>query len=356
MPSETYEFLKNIAKGKYYDRWGGYPDGLISRIYQSKNPSSTRIELKFDDYEFLEVLGVEDDDDKWVWDRFMVHHYYNDNYYDWDRYNQDWVEGYVIAAFNEECMDILKEIMSYLKPEWDINYNQWEDQAKVAEYIDKAYPDDTEELIYVYGTYHMQCTERGVKKELEDETKNVFSRFGIIEEHHAWRYTTTVGILLGLYKLVKDNELDLKDLLKRLIEKYDRTNRGNWYELEYSTWCDDFDSEGQNKDFKFYLEKLLEKVKTTIQEENPNFDEYNKLYDRIIKLGGFNRYIKIPGKDIKVSFEKINPQTNKVTYKIERKTYPRFETRSLSSVDELNTLLYNYELFETIRKIVRNIL
>jgi len=355
MPSETYEFLKNIAEGNAVDRWR-YPDDLINNVYpSSKNPSSTRIELRFNDNEFLEILGITDDNDIWTWNTFMGN-YYTGREYDWYRYNEDWREGYIINDFNDENKELVKEIMSYLTPGVRYNLDEHEDGSKVSKYLEKRYERAVENIIDIYATEQEECKERAIKKELEDETKNPFSRFGIVEEYHSWKYTTSVGILLGLYKMIKDNELDLKELLTKLIEKYDRVDRGGWDELEYNVWCDDYNRDYVDSQINKELENILEQVKEELEEGGVDIEEFNKLMSKIEDLGGFNRFIDIPEKNIKVKFIKINPETNRVIYQVQKNSSYDLEKRSLSSVEELNTLFYNYELFETIRKILRKIL
>jgi len=355
MASETYEFLKNIAEGNAVDRWR-YPDDLINNVYpSSKNPSSTKIELRFNDNEFLEILGITDDNDIWTWNTFMGN-YYSGREYDWYRYNEDWREGYIIYDFNDENKELVKEIMSYLTPGVRYNLDEHEDGSKVSKYLEKRYERYVDNIIDAYATEHEECKERAVKKELEDETKNPFSRFGIVEEYHSWKYTTSVGILLGLYKMIKDNELDLKELLTKLIEKYDRVDRGGWDELEYNVWCDDYNRDYVDSQINKELENILEQVKEELEEGGVDIEEFNKLMSKIEDLGGFNRFIDIPEKNIKVKFIKINPETNRVIYQVQKNSSYDLEKRSLSSVEELNTLFYNYELFETIRKILRKIL
>lgn len=360
MPSETYEFLKNIVEDNEVDLWR-YPDDLINRVYpSSKNPSSTQIEIRFDDNDFLEVLGITDDDDIYVWNIFMDS-YYGGREYDWQYYNEEWSEGYIIDNINNENKELIKEIMSYLTPGVRYNLNEHEGASKVSKYLEKRYERYVDNIIDIYATEHEECKERAVKKELEDETKNPFSRFGIVENTHSWKYTTNAGILLSLYRMVKDYELDLKELLTNLIEKYDTTYRGDWYELEYNVYCNDYDSNYVNNQIKEQLENLLEEIEEEIEEGGGNIEEFNKIFGRIEQLGGLDNYIDIPDKNLRVKFGEINPKTNSVRYFV-KKIKPdsiqhnRWKERSLSSVEELNTLLYNYELFETIRKIVRKIL
>ena len=341
MASETYEFLKNIAEGNAVDRWR-YPDDLINNVYpSSKNPSSTRIELRFNDNEFLEILGITDDNDIWTWNTFMGN-YYGGREYDWYRYNEDWREGYIIYDFNDENKELVKEIMSYLTPGVRYNFGDSVDRSIVSKYLIKRYERYVDNILDAYATEQEECRERAIKKELEYETKNPFSRFGIVEEYHSWKYTTSVGILLGLYKMIKDNELDLKELLTKLIEKYDRVDRGGWDDLEYNVWCDDYNRDYVDSQINKELENILEQVKEELEEGGVDIEEFNKLMSKIEDLGGFNRFIDIPEKNIKVKFIKINPETNRVIYQVQKNSSYDLEKRSLSSVEELNTLFYNY--------------
>lgn len=357
MPSKTYEFLKNIAQGKVHSRWDlDFPDDEIiySVKLNDKNPSMSTVTLKFESEKFLEVLGVTDNEDIWVWNTFMGN-YYSGREYDWYRYNEDWNEGYIINDLNDENKELLKEIMSYLTPGVRYNLNENKDRSKVSKYLEKRYERSVEDIIDVYATEQEECKERAVKKELENETKNPFSRFGIVEVYHSFEYKTKVGILISLFHMLKGLELDTEGLLKKLIEKYDKTDRGYWYELEYSVWCDDYNRDYVDNQIKEQLENILEQVKEELEEGGGDIEEFNKLVSKIEELGGFNNFIDILDKNIRVKFIGIDPETNKVIYKVQKKSNYDWEDRSLSSVDELNTLLYNYELFETIRKILRRI-
>ena len=354
MPSETYEFLKKIASGEEVDRWR-YPDELIYSITPSKFPNSTKITISFEnDDDFLYVLGIEEDDDKYVWRRFMGNYYGSGIETDWYRWKDEWDEGYIIDSFNEENREKVKEILKFVYPELELTN---ETSSKVSKFLADRFESQIEYIINEYGNKNDECTERAVRKVLEGETENPFYRFGIIEKNKHYKYETTVGILLNWYKTLKAQDEDLRELLRGLIDRFQKNiSRGDWYELEYNSWCNDYDTEGFQRETSWYLDKILEEIEENL-EDYPNVDDYRKLYDKVMELGGFNKYIELPkSNETGIRIHKLDPVTNKVELSVIDSTGKKKQERRKLSLDELNSLLYNYELFEQMRKIIKTIL
>jgi hypothetical protein len=355
MPSETYEYLKRVAKGEEVDRWS-YPDKLIDYISntESKLP---KIDIVFDDDDdFLDVLGIEDDrssEDRYVWRRFMSRGYYNDYDFDMWRYEDDWKEGYIVDAFKGENIDLLNNILKLTNPTLQFT-NVVGDRHKldIARFLSDEFEDEVSDITYEYGRYHEECIKRGVREELENETKNPFITFGIIDKIHGYKFNASVITLLQLYKHLNAYEEDLKGLLTKLYEKYGKKNIGNWYELEYNAWCDDYDDEGFQQDVKRNLEKMLEKIEEDF--EGVNQEEFNKMYEKVLSLGGFNEYIDLPDKGVQVLFHNFNLKTNKLYFDLYKGN--KKEERSVDNLEDLNLELYHPELFESIRKILKKLL
>ena len=352
MPSETYEFLMALVRGEEYNRWN-YPDKLIYDIQPSNPSSATKIVITFDnDDDFLDVIGIEEEsNDRWAWHRFMSS--YSD--YDSYQYRDDWSEGYLIKNFNEENVALVNNILKYTKPSLRLDLNDDNSTTEVSKFLETSFENEVDNITYEFGTLDWDCKVRAIQADIEKETSNLFSRFGIIEIKHAYKYETTVGILISLYKMLKAEDDDLKDLLKKIDEKYNsHISRGDWYELEYNTYCDDFDDDT----FQRTVEKELEDILETVEEgllEGGDFEEYNKLYDTVLKLGGFNKLIIIPEKNIGVVFEKIDPETNRLIFKLHKRDNT-VERRSVNTLEDLNLELYHPELFESIRKILKKLL
>ena len=74
-----------------------------------------------------------------------------------------------------------------------------------------------------------------------------------------------------------------------------------------------------------------------------------------MSLGGFNKFIDMKEKKIQLVFEKLDPETNTLIFKI-YKGNNKFERRSVDNLEDLNLQLYHLELFESIRKILKKLL
>jgi hypothetical protein len=351
MGSETYEFIRSIAIGEEVSRWD-YPDPLIYDVRLSEPRTSTKIVITFDrDDDFLDVMGVEDENDRWAWSRYKGS--YN-NEFDGYRYEQDWEEGYLIRHFDESNIDLVNQILKYTKP--GFVYSEDDDIRKeISTFLSQTFSNEINDIIYEYGVLDWDCILKSITKIMDDETSNPFMRLGIVEKSHAYKYETTVGILLSLFKMFKVEDDDLKELLKKVDQKLNsKVSRGNWYELEYNTYCDDFDNETFQYETKRILEKLLEKIEEDLT-DNVDFEEFNKLYDVVISLGGFNKFIHMKEKGIQLVFENLDPETNTLIFKV-YKGNNKFERRSVDNLEDLNLQLYHPELFESIRKILKKLL
>jgi len=351
MASETYEFLKNIYDGEEVSRWN-YPDKLIYDIRPARYPQSTQVIIAFDsDDDFLDVLGIENSDDKWTWGRFMGRGYYGDEV-DTERWRYDWEEGYIIEGFNEEQKEKVREILKLTNPKLTLTN---ENTSIVAKFLMNTFENEVDDIIYDYSYESDQCIRREVIEILEKETKNPFLKHGIVEEQHAYKFKTTVGILLNWYKTLKAENEDLKGLLKVLVERYQKNaDRGGWYELEYSSWCNDFDKESLSKSYDNNLDKMLEAAEETL-ENNPDYEEYIALLGRVTELGGFDKWINVQNGN-RIKFHDIDRDTNTLRIIYSKKGEWKGQMRSVKNVEDLNTMIYNLELFESIRKILRKLL
>ena len=252
----TYEFLMSLAKGEEHSRWD-YPDDLIYDVKTSNSGAGTKIVIAIDkDDDFLDIVGIEEEtNDRWVWNRFL---YSNQDNYDTYQYNDDWNEGYLIQNFNEENVDRVNEILKYTNPTLKLDLDNENSRTKVSQFLQSTFESEVNDIIYEYMVLDTDCKARAIKEMLVKETSNPFSRFGIIEITHAYKYETTVGILLSLYKMMKAEDDDLKELLRKIDEKYNsNVDRGSWDELEYNVYCDDFDNEELQRKIETELESML---------------------------------------------------------------------------------------------------
>jgi len=356
MPSETYKFLEKLSQGdnSEINRYN-YPDELISNVQESsKNPRLTKITIQFEDVEkYLNLLGVDNEEDLWVWRKFSDRYYYED--YSWDRYRDDFFEGYILESLNAENLRLILKIRS-LCP---VPKTRGEDpQHKLENFLNERFYNEVDNIIDIYQTYHDECIARAVNEIIENETKNPFQKLGITEIYKNRQFKTTVGILLNLYKIINDQELDLFGLLKKLDEKYNKyIVRGDWYELEYNSWCDDFDSNSMNDEIKKYLNDIIEQLEEE-SEDDEDLIEFYKLFEAVWKLGGFERWINMAGKQITIRFTDLKRNPTRLTFRYRKpnQNYMESEIRSVKNLEELNMMLYQGDLFENVKKILRKLL
>jgi hypothetical protein len=350
MASETYKYLRGLLSGE--DPGWRYPDDLIYDVVPRSTSSSTKIIIKFDDdNDFLDVLDV-DDDDRYTWNKFMGGFHQN---YDYDiyRYTDDWAKGYIIRRFNDVNLEKIREIGKYLKPELDLREFTENNSMLISQTIFDYFESEVDDLIYLTAELEEECTRREMQKILTDETKDPFRNFGILEIGHAYKYETTLGVLLSLYRMLKAEEEDLKGLLTLLREKYLRIDIYGWRELVYNVSCSDFPEE----DYQTKIGEILDNIIEDILEDEDfkeNTSEFQKIHSAVRKLGGFNKNIAIPGKG-DVIFTGLDRETSTLFYKF-YKNSGEMEKRSLDNIDDFNLLISNYELFEQITRFKKLIL
>jgi hypothetical protein len=343
---KTFEFLKSIYSG-YEPRWnenGG--DKIISDIkFNSKTPNSSIVVIEFnDDEDFLNVFDL-DSDDQYEWRYYMSD--YSSGDYDLYNYNEDWDEGnFIEYAFNDENRERLYNIVKVFFPSTP------NENIRITTSMTEIDSDFVESVIYEYGSEWQNCIFYKIKDDIRSELENPFIKFGIKEKSFAFKYETTVGVLLTWYKQLKFELGDIGELLKELIEKFDQNKnnyRGSWSELRYNTDCDSFDYDAYQTYVSNRLDGLIEKYEE--DERFINFYEFIDLQQQIDQEYGFNKWIPLKtNKNAFFNVEKIDPETNKIIVKFKNNERDNSEEKRILTHDQLKKLETQYELFEQKRK------
>lgn len=354
--SELYELLDELVKGKdvSWNRTIYTDDKLVDYISQNKeNIKASTVIIKFDEEDdFLNTLGVEDTDDIWAYKRF--NNYYYDSDIDYYRYEEDFKEGYLLDNFDESNTQKLNNILRFLNPSLIGG-----EKSDIAKFLTQAFSSESDDIIYEYGGRDQECIQKAVRDEINGETKNPYVRFGIKEIYNGTKYETSIGVLYHWYKQLKCPTYDLKELLTLLVSRYTKTNIGGWYELEYNTYCDDFDNEGFQREVSIILDKIMEEIEDS--DKYSNIEEYKILLDKIIELGGFKKRLSAPkDKTINYVITDIDPMTNKARLVVQYdSSHPDYDgsVKSITkdrSVDfeGLNLFLYHPELFNESKIII----
>ena len=343
MSKSTYEFLKDIAKGNTQNvRWDNPDDWIYEVRINEKNPIASQVIIDFDDEkDFLEILGL-DEEDIYEYKYLMFH---NSSDYDYYRYDDEWKEGYIKDSFSPSNLEKYELILRLtISPAMTNNYD-------IMKKLMDLFENEVDNIISIYGSENERCMLDAAKKVVKKETEKPFDRFGITEVWHASRFKTTVGILLNWFRMLKAENKDVRELLTMLFTKYNpKSNIGSWGDLKYNSFCDDYDQEQVQREIGYELDKIIEEI----GEEGIN-EDFQKLYDIVVKLGGFNKLIELKDKEISVIFQSIDPHTGRLVFKVFKKG-GESEQRSVDNLEDLYLKLYQPELFESVKDILNRIL
>jgi hypothetical protein len=341
---KTYEFLKEVSKG-YDPHWrSNGDDPLIDEVkFNTKNPSNSKVVIKFEDDEvFLETIDVESSDDVYAYRAFTSHY----SGRDYDTYNEEdrWKQGeYIQYHFNDENKHKAYKIANFYNGK-----TKKDDYVGISEILSDNFERIVGDMISEYVTKWQDCIDDVVRDIILGEIAKPFEKFGIKEMHRGYRFETTVGVLLHWYSDVENYKFTLSELLNKLMKLYDNKERGYWNELEYEVNCDDWD-DGYIQD---YYSKCLDQMVEKMEDDDRfiNVDGYNEVKDIVDSKYGYEWVRTKKDSDISFLILNVQPETNKVLVNVyndkTKKTHQR-----LLDIDGLYQLDNQPELFNE-RRIV----
>lgn len=340
---KTYEFLKEVSKG-YDPHWrSNGDDPLIYEVkFNTKNPSNSKVVIKFEDEEvFLDTINVGSSDDIYVYRTFI-----NYSGRDYDTYGEEdrWKDGeFIEYHFNTENQLKALQVAKFYDNRAELSSN-----ISVEAILSDHFRIIVNDLIYQYASKWQDCINNVVKGIILDEIAKPFDKFGIKEIHRGYRFETTVGVLLHWYSDVENDKFTLSELLNKLIKLYDKKDRGYWNELEYEVNCDDWDDNVMQEYYSKSLDSMLEKV----QEDDRfiNIDDYSKMLDHVEKEYGYEWRHTKKDPDIQFLIIKVQPENNKVLVSVHNDKTKK-QHRRLLDLDGLYQLDNQPELFNE-RRIV----
>jgi len=339
---KTYEFLKEVSKG-YDPHWrSNGDDPLIDEVkFNTKNPSNSKVIIKFEDDEvFLDTINIGSSDDIYTYRSFTG----NYSGRDYDIYNEQerWGQGeYVEYHFNEENKRKAYQIARFF------DFKVEEDNFKyIATVLNDHFERDVDDLISEYSTRWQDCIDEVVKDIILDEVGKPFDKFGIKEIYKGYRFETTVGVLLHWYQDIENYRFTLSDLLNKLMVLYDKKERGYWGDLEYGVDCIDWDDDYIQGYYSKCLDRMLEKIEE--DDDFINIDEYRNINDVINDKYGHEWRNTEKDPNIKFLIIKVEPETNKVLVNVHNDKTKKTHQRLLD-LDGLYQLDNQPELFNEIR-------
>ena len=344
-PGDSFFALRRFVKGKInkYELEGS--DSSIERVIPSmENPALSKVIIGFRDMnEFGKIIGLSDDD---IWFVQAMNNPY-DSYEIWDSSSsdQDFKDGYgPWYDFDEDNKQLVARIAKLIYSK-KFDYEDEQDRAGLAKFLDKYYPRETDSIVYDW-TYEKNIETKQVASEhVNSELNSFLGDFGF--EKYGDGIRTTVGDLISNFIQYNVPHVSIKKLLKTIFKESNRTI-GGWDEDRFEYEDDDvFDKEGFNREVTRVLEKILEQIEDDYKEGGSN--TFIDMIDRITKKYKIGVWYDIP-KDEKLVF-KINGfdrENNKIDISLKERGVQFKIANFKISEDGFFKLLYQPELFDLV--------
>lgn len=262
-----------------------------------------------------------------------------------------WTEGgYVLSYFNDENLEIIRNILKIVAPQYYNFVVGGRDSESVGRFFHENFEDEASEIGYEYAREYDATLIVGLREHVEKSFCDAFSDFKIIKKVCGREYLTTVSNLIKMWDESEASEdSKLTQMLKEFAEKKQLTIQEDLHE-DYYNYFDDknFDSDSFNRDTNRVLEKLYDRLleKNSAEEIKEN----KRITDKIFSLKyEFGQWEKYPGQK---TFGEKNPKKFKFL-KVDQgqvlvELWNDFgkNPQSWMDYDELMNFLYHPELFD----------
>jgi len=306
------------------------------------------LNFRFDDLEqflkfFFPETFEEGSDGEWevnYYDRmyYGYHDFYDDMY---DIADEDWREGYVIQSIPNSLIPKLIEIIEKIDPKLTdkiskdgINPNS----VELTDLLDGL--GFEEDLTEVYLNAQVQAIVADIKPYFEKLYCNAPQVVGIDTLSCFFRYELRWGNAIMLISDEGTGDEKLLDLIFKGMEKRFSNHAPEWYEVRYN--C--FDRET----YQYVSERGWDRVLDTLDERIEDGEYYSKEYvetlKKLLTVFEFNKWYTLPGSKTKILIDGVNPENNKIKYRISRNTWNA--EYGEATLEELINMKNNYSLFD----------
>lgn len=346
-PQSIFQALELIKSGKNISEreLKSLDENFGKIIYNKTNPGKSMVTIEFQDQkDFFESLNLDSDDS---WFLSVLFDGYSDlGFYQKDYEDEDWSEGYMIDYFDSDNMEKVKKIVELFDPEI-LKLTGQIFTKNAAKILNTQFRGEVEDIMSEYSTLMEECYSETMKNIVKPELCNIFQYYGIYSSSGCfYRYTTTVTILLNLFKKYGHEDYSsIKETLKSLSESQ-FTKIGGYYESMFEYGCNNFDSEGYNRNSGYYLDNMIRAIEDT-PEKFEQMKKYAELVKKLEKLGyeSGNTY-SLPYDKTKFFVIKNIDNKDLRIYILE---YTKLGVHAKSfSFDEFMNFLQSPELFESL--------
>ena len=333
---------KNMPINKSYLRM--YNDNISDVKISEKNPSRSIFVLKFDDDEYFQILNLDEDE------RYFLNSVYSYYGYEWSQsadLQSEWDEGYIMRGLNVENLNKIKTVLINNGEEELSQLIDDDAVRKACTMLEDLYPDEVERIIREYGYAMDEESDKEAKADINKYYCNPLFRYGILMSSCMSQYLVSVTKLKQIYDEVGIPELSLPEVLQKYFEDRGVSFDQNLQEYRYE--YQQVDTEQFNRNASSELDKM-------VSDSESEMDENSGKIKEIIKKYGVRKNVKTPKGAFRINSYNLENGTIDYTFSKGEDYVGYRPERRRATLDDFNTFLNNYELFENkIIKLLRQL-
>ena len=357
---ENFVIEKLLGGGKVKAGFERIKDGTISswnadRVdplitsYNRDNEDNVTLNLDFNgrDSDYFDLFEWNEGDGDRMYLDISLSSYGTGEIFDSYYGEEEWKEGYMYSYFDDEQMKRLQTYMKIINPklyECTLGLKEYGNddcRIKVSEFLSKTFENAVDNIISEY-TYDMNAdTEQGIKEYLERDYSNMFAEYGLPMTGTFYKKTVKLDDLIKTYQKYNPKfNIGIYGLLRRII------NLENIDPPSIADSVYEFRS-GNHEYSSTYnaIEKLLDTMEETINENENITGDYIDHYDFIKKLGGFDEWFVMPGDDrYNLKISDLDMEDDRVTFAIN--TVGKGDMKKMRlPFEKFKDFIYNLQLF-----------
>jgi hypothetical protein len=340
--TNEYQILKKYQEGKIKEDEVFLPNtnfeienGTLFMMFEDNEEYFKLFKYELYDYTISEMIAI-------------TSYSYGYSSREWtDSYTakEEFDEGYMFGYLDDENLGKLKKIVKILRPSFDFleteERRNWEVYKEMAQILG-TYDRFKDDMISSYSMASDRAYEVGLEQAIKDEFCDCLGPLGIKMIKCFKSYSISVEDMLKLYE---ENSDPKNSIEKTIAMSITTLSLPDVIENSYEYRDEDTLVSELNSDIRGEIEKLYDSIMDNEDGLFDDIDEYSKIVDYIVKNFGFNVRKNIPTQpDTYFEIVGVEPQ-NEVLIEI-TKGYKR--KRLLVSLEQLETLLKNYKLFDII--------
>jgi hypothetical protein len=357
---ENFVIEKLLGGGKVKAGFERIKDGTISswnadRVdplitsYNRDNEDNVTLNLDFNgrDNDYFDLFEWNEGDGDRMYLDISLSSYGTGEIFDSYYAEEEWKDGYMYSYFDDEQMKRLQTYMKIINPklyECTLGLKEYGNddcRIKVSEFLSKTFENAVDNIISEY-TYDMNAdTEQGIKEYLERDYSNMFAEYGLPMTGTFYKKTVKLDDLIKTYQKYNPKfNIGIYGLLRRII------NLENIDPPSIADSVYEFRS-GNHEYSSTYnaIEKLLDTMEETINENENITGDYIDHYDFIKKLGGFDEWFVMPGDDrYNLKISDLDMEDDRVTFAIN--TVGKGDMKKMRlPFEKFKDFIYNLQLF-----------